>query len=202
MKAGSSEDMKEKLSNATVAPVLMPDTNDSEAKPVKPVKKKIILGPDGKPCRACNSLTDLKKQAKALGAGSAFAAVASAASSSRTRKDCPPDVEALGRATWTFLHTTASYYPVQPSSAHQTHMLNLLNSLPSLYPCHHCADHLKEEVKLHPPEKSVSTREGIMKWLCERHNEVNERLGKRLWKCTVSELDARWKDGPADGSCD
>jgi FAD-linked sulfhydryl oxidase len=167
-------------------------------------KSKVILGPDGKPCRTCNSLSDLKSTAKAFGSGSALAALAtkSTAAGTRSVKECPPDLDSLGRATWTFLHTTAAYYPTQPSQAHQRNMLNLLNSLPTLYPCHVCANHLKEEVKIHPPDSVVSTREGVMEWLCRRHNEVNERLGKKLWKCSVSELDERWKDGPADGSCD
>jgi FAD-linked sulfhydryl oxidase len=165
-------------------------------------KSKVILGPDGKPCRTCNSLSDLKNSAKAFGGGSALAAVATKTAGTRKDNECPPDLDALGRATWTFLHTTAAYYPNQPSRAHQTSMLNLLNSLPTLYPCHVCADHLKEEVKSHPPDSAVSTREGVMEWLCRRHNEVNNQLGKRLWKCTVSELDERWKDGPADGHCD
>jgi len=176
----------------------MSNTRDSKSIPVS--KSKVILGPDGKPCRTCNSLSDLKRSAKMFGAGSALATAATEAAT--TRPECPPDSEALGRSTWTFLHTTAAYYPTQPTRMHQTQMLNLLKSLPTLYPCHVCADHLQEEVKLHPPDGAVSTRDGVMKWLCERHNEVNERLGKTLWKCTVSELDTRWKDGPPDGSCD
>jgi len=179
----------------------MPD-KDTVRQPDATSKGRVILGPDGKPCRTCNSLSDLKKSAKAFGGGSAFGTMAAAATGTGTRKECPPDLDALGRATWTFLHTTAAYYPTQPTPAHQTNMLNLLRSLPTLYPCHVCADHLKEEVKLHPPEKAVTTREGVMRWLCQRHNEVNGRLGKRMWECSVKELDQRWRDGPADGSCD
>lgn len=177
----------------------MPDTDEKKST----TKGKFVLGPDGKPCRTCTSLSDLKRSAKVFGAGSALATTATGANLTRGLvTECPADLESLGRATWTFLHTTAAYYPTQPSRTHQMNMVNLLNSLPTLYPCHVCADHLKEEVKQNPPEKAVSSREGVMKWLCERHNEVNGRLGKQLWKCTVPELDERWKDGPADGSCD
>lgn len=48
----------------------------------------------------------------------------------------------------------------------------------------------------------VSGRQGLSKWLCERHNEVNRKLGKKEFGCDWQNLDARWKDGPADGSCD
>ena len=55
-------------------------------------------------------------------------------------------------------------------------------------------------MKTRPPD--VSSRGALSRWLCEQHNEVNERLGKRTFECTVEKLDERWKDGPSDGSCD
>ncbi|KAI8985737.1 ERV/ALR sulfhydryl oxidase domain-containing protein [Trametes punicea] len=113
---------------------------------------------------------------------------------------CPPDVEQLGSATWTFLHTTAAYYPDKPSMAHRVNMLSLLRALPVLYPCSVCATHLGETMKTHPPD--VSSRTALSRWLCEQHNEVNERLGKEKFDCSIVKLDERWKDGPADGSCD
>ncbi|KAI0832074.1 FAD-dependent thiol oxidase [Trametes gibbosa] len=115
-------------------------------------------------------------------------------------ENCPPDVEQLGRATWTFLHTTAAYYPERPTMAHRVNMLSLLRALPVLYPCSVCATHLGEEMKTRPPD--VSSRAALSRWLCEQHNQVNERLGKERFDCAVENLDERWKDGPADGSCD
>ncbi|KIJ11864.1 hypothetical protein PAXINDRAFT_171598, partial [Paxillus involutus ATCC 200175] len=112
-------------------------------------------------------------------------------------ENCPPDVEQLGRATWTFLHTTAAYYPERPTPFQRANMLNLLYSLPVLYPCSHCASHLGEETKRNPPD--VSGRIALSRWLCERHNEVNERLGKETFDC--AKTDERWRDGPPDGSC-
>lgn len=111
---------------------------------------------------------------------------------------CPPDVEQLGRSTWTFLHTTAAYYPLQANPAQQSSMMSLLTSLSLHYPCSYCASDFQERMNVVKPD--VSGREGLSRWLCERHNEVNERLGKGVFDCgTVGE---RWRDGPKDGSCD
>ena len=32
-------------------------------------------------------------------------------------------------------------------------------------------------------------------WCCERHNEVNEKLGKPITPCNAKKLDERWKVG-------
>ena len=53
-------------------------------------------------------------------------------------------------------------------------------------------------MKTSPPD--VSGREGLSRWLCERHNEVNEMLGKERFDC--GKVGERWREGPADGSCD
>lgn len=175
-----------------------------------------VLGPDGKPCKICTSFRNWKpKTTKATGqaggsAGSsttatsattmaAAAGVASAEPPTRPA-NCPPDVEVLGNATWTFLHTTAAYYPEKPSPTQRANMLSLVRALPMLYPCSHCATDFDVSVKAHPPD--VSGRLGLSRWLCERHNEVNEKLGKTRFNCAIDKLDERWKDGPKDGSCD
>ena len=177
-----------------------------------------VIGPDGKPCKICTAFRHWKpRNTKASdasgsssngtsnGAAAAVAAVTAAAATQTelvpTRpENCPPDVEILGRATWTFLHTTAAYYPEKPTPAQRVNMLSLIRALPMLYPCTHCATDFDERVKEHPPD--VSGRVGLSRWLCERHNEVNEKLGKTKFNCAVEKLDERWKDGPSDGSCD
>jgi len=183
----------------------------------------VVLGPDGKPCKICTSSRDWKAMAKMTAQRNASnsqtgqkpspaviattsstfgAATASTPSqpSPPAPTDCPPDVEALGRATWTFLHTTAAYYPEQPTMPQRVHMLGLLNALPSLYPCSHCASHLASNVKDHPPD--VRSRGALSRWLCARHNDVNQRLGKAAFDCSLKNLDERWKDGPSSGACD
>ncbi|KAJ3527858.1 hypothetical protein NM688_g8070 [Phlebia brevispora] len=186
-------------------------------RPAKPLAPGMVLGPDGKPCKICTAWRYWKprksaNQAEGQGAGTNAKAAAGAAAGTaaagvaytqkgHTRpENCPPDVEQLGRATWTFLHTTAAYYPENPSPNQRSNMLSLLQSLPVLYPCTHCATHLGDNMKSHPPD--VSSRATLSRWLCERHNEVNEKLGKKKFDCGVKSLDERWKDGPADGSCD
>lgn len=150
-----------------------------------------VLGPDGKPCKACNTFASMSgfKMKKPKAAGVVV-----------DRSSCPPDKDALGRATWTFLHTTAAYYPTNPSPQHQSHMRGLLSSIPQLYPCTWCADDFGKDLAANPPD--VSSRTALSRWLCERHNEVNTKLGKEKFECTWEKLDARWKDGPKDGSCD
>src|ERR1700730_12406618 len=85
-------------------------------------------------------------------------------------KHGPLSGEQLGRATWSFLHTTAAYYPISANAHQKRNMIALLESLPVLYPCQECGIDFGETMKEHPP--NVTGREELSKWLCERHNEV------------------------------
>ncbi|KAI9599492.1 ERV/ALR sulfhydryl oxidase domain-containing protein [Syncephalis fuscata] len=98
---------------------------------------------------------------------------------STTRLPCPPDGFELGNATWTFLHTTAAYYPDEPSPGQRL-------------PCGRCLMAWDISIQIRRIHR--------IQWLCQMHNEVNERLGKPAFDCR--RVDERWRDGPADGSCD
>ncbi|KAJ1919181.1 Flavin-linked sulfhydryl oxidase of the mitochondrial IMS [Mycoemilia scoparia] len=181
-----------------------------------------------KPCRVCDSFknwrhneakhqkaqeknthddTKLKSSASTTtlvgaAAGTTATAVGSVESySSKAENDkseCPPDSMVLGRATWTFLHTMAAYYPDKPSQNQQSMMKDLLQSFSHFYPCQWCASHLRSEMAKEPPD--TSTRWGLSQWMCRMHNKVNVNQGKDEFDC--SKVDERWRDGPKNGSCD
>jgi len=111
---------------------------------------------------------------------------------------CPVDSEKLGRATWTFLHTMAAYFPERPSQQDRQEITTFFDALSKFYPCNVCAEHLREELKTNRPEASSGW--SLSLWLCQLHNKVNERLGKPAFNC--SKVLERWRDGPNDGSCD
>jgi len=192
-------------------------------------KPGVVLGPDGKPCRACNSKLAFAQAMKGTGAtakapasspsvgpsasGAAAAGAAAAMAMAEAADECPPDGEALGRGTWAFLHSAAAYYPATPSPIQRESMLALLRALPYVYPCAPCAESLGEELEREAragrsheggPALADAVHDGpsLRRWLCGVHNEVNERLGKKKVPCTEEVLQARWRDGPPDGRCD
>ncbi|KAI1292360.1 hypothetical protein EDD11_008796 [Mortierella claussenii] len=180
----------------------------------------MVLGPDGKPCRTCTDWKSWSKIGKtknkkdtatattttttaphSTGDPATNAAASESGSSTSTlqyEQECPADREILGRATWTFLHTMAAYYPDKPNAQEQSTMKSLLSSFSQFYPCGHCAEHLRDEMKVDPPK--VESRKELAWWMCGMHNKVNEMLGKDKFDC--NKVDERWRDGPADGRCD
>ncbi|CAG8442934.1 9280_t:CDS:1, partial [Ambispora leptoticha] len=178
------------------------ESSSAESKKHRP---NIILGKDGKPCRACTAFKDWTRQERKKDSSestttSSTAAIPFLGSSAEKKlpKDCPPDSETLGRHTWTFLHTMAAYYSDTPTTTQQTMMLSFLRTFSHVYPCWYCAEHFREEMSRKPPH--VENRTALSRWMCEAHNEVNQRLGKKIFDC--SKVDERWRDGPKDGRCD
>ena len=112
--------------------------------------------------------------------------------------ECPPDRLQYGRHTWTFLHSTGAYFPAQPSEEDKASMRGILSGVGRLFACGHCAQHMRKYMAAHPPD--VSGTVGLSTWLCHMHNDVNRRLGKPIFDC--SKVLERWRDGPADGSCE
>eukprot|EP00466_Bigelowiella_natans_P017950 jgi/Bigna1/48701/estExt_Genewise1.C_300142 len=123
---------------------------------------------------------------------------ATGSSSTSSKKECPPNSAVLGRATWTYLHSLAAYYPDEPSKEQISKMNRFIYTFSETYPCEYCAHHMQEYLKQNPPR--VKSRSEFSQWMCKMHNEVNSRLGKAQFDC--AKVDERWLDGPSDGSCD
>lgn len=80
-----------------------------------------------------------------------------------------------------------------------------MHSLAELYPCAECADHFGRIVDARPPERALAAGgrdgggEAAQQWCCEAHNDVNEKLGKPRFDCSLA--GARWSslDCEVDG---
>nr|AEV77084.1 Erv [Leishmania tarentolae] len=106
--------------------------------------------------------------------------------------ECPTPLE-LGVSGWNILHSSAAVYPYKPSSVQQTAMRNFIESWAYVYACSWCAYHMREYVRAHPPD--VRDKLTVSRYVCEMHNNVNERLGKELFDCTPSVVLRRWHPG-------
>lgn len=116
----------------------------------------------------------------------------------KERKNCPLDKEELGSNTWSFLHTMAAYYPANPNEEQKKDMKTFMGLFSKFYPCEICAEDLRQQLKVMPPE--TNSQHQLSQWLCKIHNEVNKKLGKPEFDCNL--VNERWKDGWLDGSCD
>lgn len=106
-------------------------------------------------------------------------------------KDCPPDVEVLGKSSWTLLHSIAAQYPERPNETQQRDMTQFIGLFAKLYPCWFCAADFQKYIKVEKPK--VKTQEEFGQWLCNAHNDVNKKLGKNEFDCQLWKQ--RWRDG-------
>ena len=155
---------------------------------------------------ACKTMLDVLKSSAGMSSftkGSATRKPSKSAPSVSTPADeaawrkahCPLDINALGDATWGMLHSTAAYYPENPTPQEQSLAAGLIHGIAGLYPCTHCRKDFQACVKEAPPR--VENRRAFAVWVCEQHNAVNEKLGKPLFPCDIAMLDKRWRKGEA-----
>ncbi|KAF3908915.1 hypothetical protein AA313_de0208456 [Arthrobotrys entomopaga] len=116
------------------------------------------------------------------------------------RTDCPPDVEQLGRSTWTLLHSLSATYPESPTPSQKSDMKSFLSILSRVYPCWVCAEDFASWMKQPSNAPQLENQEDFGQWMCKAHNEVNKKLGKPEFDCNFWK--ERWKDGWKDGRCD
>ncbi len=102
----------------------------------------------------------------------------------------PFDKKVWGPKLWEVMHTFSFAYQPNPSNNEKQAAFNFYTSLGPLIPCKTCSQHCLEYLRDNPPR--VNTRDELILWVFNFHNEVNRRLGKRLY--TKQELFDRYEN--------
>ena len=87
--------------------------------------------------------------------------------------------ELLGQGTWRLLHSIVDN--VERTEYNEDLFKHLVHSLKHLYPCLKCRRHLQK--------LSLQSIEMTPLWVCNFHNSVNERLGKKIYNCSSYLID-------------
>lgn len=90
--------------------------------------------------------------------------------------------EIWGPYGWKFIHMVALAYPLNPTEEDKLNYYNFFKSISNILPCHLCSDHYKTNLKKYPlNDEILSTRENIVKWTIDMHNEVNISNNKKVY---------------------
>ncbi len=85
-----------------------------------------------------------------------------------------------GRSGWKFLHAITFAYPMNPTSKTKKRYLQFFRTLKYVLPCPVCrAGYAKNVKSLNM--KHMMNRTTLSMWLVGVHNQVNFKLGKKLF---------------------
>lgn len=86
-----------------------------------------------------------------------------------------------GPSVWRSLHYITLGYPDTPTERHVRSARDLFTSLGSLLPCEKCRTNFVSHLATHPLSDAVlSTRQTLVRWLIDFHNDVNRSIGKPI----------------------
>ena len=91
--------------------------------------------------------------------------------------------EALGRASWKYLHTLLARFPDKPTEEERAKLTTFIGLYAELYPCGECSFHLQKMIKKFPVQ--TSSRTSAAMWGCHIHNMVNMYLKKAEYDCAT-----------------
>ncbi|KAF8424170.1 FAD-linked sulfhydryl oxidase ALR [Tirmania nivea] len=154
----------------TIAPAA--SSGDQAATGHQKYPKGVVLGKDGKPCRSCTSAADwirLARSSNKPGASTTHTTSTNTTTitaptgqlTTTSSEECPPDVQVLGRSTWTFLHTLSANYPKNPTQEEQSDMKQFMRLFGKLYPCWVCAEDFKEWMERPENRLELAGEEGM-----------------------------------------
>ena len=87
--------------------------------------------------------------------------------------------ESLGVDTWALLHSVAAIYPNYPNETEKESLKDFFDGLVYFYPSK--SELMDEILKEHPLE--YSNREELVYYMCQIHNILNKKLGKKKFSC-------------------
>jgi len=85
-----------------------------------------------------------------------------------------------GPACWKFLDCLAFSYPATPSPEQQANMAAFFHALKNVLPCYSCRRDFTKMMEDEPIERHLYSRESLTRWLNDKHNQVNHKLGSPI----------------------
>lgn len=86
-----------------------------------------------------------------------------------------------GPHAWIFLHSITLNYPKEPSDEDKKIYVKFFEDLQYILPCEKCSYNYRRHLKDYPIKDALETRETMVQWLINIHNEVNKELNKPLY---------------------
>ena len=91
------------------------------------------------------------------------------------------DPKLWGPHAWDFMHYITVGYPINPSDIVKKNAYNMFMSLKYLLPCESCRHNFTVHVDRRPlTDEILSSRDRLVNWLIDLHNDVNAAGGKKL----------------------
>jgi hypothetical protein len=90
-----------------------------------------------------------------------------------------------GPSCWRFLDCLAFSYPCTPSPDQQANMGAFFHALKNVLPCYSCRHDFTKMMELDPIERHLHSRESLTRWLNDKHNQVNHKLGSETMPYNV-----------------
>ena len=84
-----------------------------------------------------------------------------------------------GPSGWIFLHSITMNYPKNPTEQDKQIYFNFFKNLEKVIPCEKCGYNYSLNLKKHPIQPALESRDLFIRWLIQVHNEVNRETGKR-----------------------
>ena len=103
-----------------------------------------------------------------------------------------------GPPAWTFLHTVTFNYPENPTEDDKRNFYNFFDSLQHVLPCEKCKGHYKQNIQKYNLKNNLGSRQELVKWLIDLHNDINKDNGKPVW--SYSEVYNKYQNMYKSGS--
>jgi hypothetical protein len=109
-----------------------------------------------------------------------------------------------GESFWKMMHFVTLSYPDSNqniSEQDKTHVKDFFLSVKNVLPCENCRLHFEQNLEKFPLNDNIlSSKDNLIKWLVDIHNEVNIRTGKSTM--TVSQVMKKYTEIPEDKEID
>lgn len=83
-----------------------------------------------------------------------------------------------GPHAWIFLHSVTMNYPKNPTQQDKQRYREFFKSMERVLPCEKCAYHYSKHIDDFPIDPALESRDTLVRWLIQIHNEVNISLNK------------------------